>query len=236
MYDLIIITVGVLYLGVLLVKRPEEERFFWLKVVGLVLLSFVFFDFGPLHMPLGLFIAFWIVKRKSERNRSLKYLALFFVLVYFVLTLFLPSYSLTGVEEERQKQEYIGMFTSVESVTTIPPDAALQKELQKHLRSPALGGDYHPDLTYAPILRTWILRENGIPIEDSAQIYEKWWESGVAESYTSKDDHTQILQVDFRNKHYFAVLEKKNINEPYHLVLVIRHNGFRPGAAPYFPW
>lgn len=234
MHELMILTLFVLYLAVLLVKRPEMEPYFWLKVSGLGLLSFFIFSLGHLHFPLGILIGFWIVKRKTTQNLDLKYLALFFALVYFVLRIMLPPLDFGGLNELRQEQKYMNLFTSVESVTAIPPDSQLQQELRKYVRS---GEGYPPGHEYAPIFRAWILDENGIYVEDSSQIYENWWKQGhVSESHFSTNNTTQIIYVDFREKHYLGIFKREHEDAPFRLHEVIDHNGFRPGVPLHFPW
>ncbi|WP_188205567.1 hypothetical protein [Alkalibacillus aidingensis] len=223
------------------IQNKEQEKYLWVKLIGLYLTLFIWLGLGNLYIPIGIVMAFFVVLKLSKTNKALKYLTLAFSLVGFMLLHYiLPPLTYSEASYSKEVLEDLDRFEEVHSVKIYDQDAEVQREIR----------EYVDDDPYV-MFKTYIFNEKDISIKDedwllSGQSYEEVdmnWSSRTTEEEKVRKSPTSsvIYGVEWQQfandlttgEDYMGIFRKEE--EDIHLKYVIK-GILKDGERVTFPF
>lgn len=231
MLYLIAITLFALLIMTFRFMFPEAEKYFWLKISFLFVISLIhisvlsfLFPNNPLYFPIGYIGAVIYLKLFTTLNKNLKILALNFGLAFVLLVNFLPSISLQDMMVYRERIWYINQFNNIQYVLNNSRNSPLQESLYSF---PLDEEFYLTQEECLVMLRSWVLTNHGIEIKN----YE--WLSTVASEEHELIDYYRthggyyIVEGTLKFKDeatYFALFKKNDETGRYYIDMIVKYN------------
>jgi hypothetical protein len=222
---------ALLMIAVYMTQR-EPERYLWLFLTVYYITGFASFILGTLPLPLGFVLGLIFLRRKERVNKTAKYLALIFGLVYLALSRTVPDLSFTEMNQLRNQYELSKKLGQVQAVHSYTSKSEIQSLIVKRL----LDTKDVRKMTIDDALlmfRVWVLQHRGLSVKDV-----KWLANEAPfelkffwSSHRENGFKTSYETIAFGNYVYYGVFKTSNDGTIY-LDTVFEYIGNHAGFIP----
>jgi len=199
-------------------QSKETEEWFWVKIIGIYLSSFVYLGFQTIKIPILIIVVYFVIKKKSKLNINIKLMSLIFALILFIsINYLLPNASLKQVYNFHKQVSLENRFDEIYYNGNYSELSDIQNKLRRY-------DSDNPEVMFS----VWVYDYNNIPIRDQEWIrYESheqldtYWQLSNRKNYSevyirfnkTGQEYIGIFKKDIYGKNYLESVIEGKLNQ-----------------------